>query len=85
MAPYGRAAPLSCWSTARDAVPPAVVRVMGAYWGGHRPPGTVARQLHALLGTTARPAAATAGRVSPAVMGHWRRGQCHLRGHNGPK
>lgn len=83
MAPHGHAAPLSCWSTARDAVPHAVVRGNGDTWGG--PPGTVAGQLHALLGTTARPAAATAGRVSPAVMGHWRRGQCHLRGHNGPK
>lgn len=54
----------------------------GGCTGGHSP--TAAHG----LGTDAHPAT-VAGRVSPAVMGHRRQGQCHLpagqQGHNGPK
>lgn len=70
----GPAAPRSCWSTPRAAVPRVGVRL----------PGIRAQSGH---GCPPRPGAA--GRVSPAVTGHRRRGQWHLpagqRGHNGPK
>lgn len=86
--PSDPAARLSCWSTPRAAVPLAAVRAtrdrdMGGDTGGHSPMAACS------LGTAAHSVAVTVGRVSPAVTGHRRRGQCHLpagqQGHNDPK
>lgn len=77
----GPATPPSCWSTPRAAVAPVVVRVTGTRTRvGTAPP-------RRSLDTAAHPTRQC--RVSLAVMGHRRRGQCHLpggqQGHNGPK